>query len=65
MVYTDQFFSDLTVRLPYMYEHDKDSQRYVGGTILLDESYIYFSVHCHVSLGSTNTVRYKHSFGRG
>ena len=51
-------------RLPNTYGREKVSEKYVGGTIFIDEASGYFSVHNQVSLNAEETIRSKHSFER-
>ena len=64
MVSSDQFVSSLPGRLPSSYGREKESEKYVGGTIFIDEASGYFSVHNQVSLNAEETIRSKHSFER-
>ena len=64
MISSDQFVSSLPGRLPNTYGREKDSEKYVGGTIFIDEASGYFSVHNQVSLNAEETIRSKHSFER-
>ena len=64
MVSTDQFVSSLPGRLPNTYGRERESDKYVGGTVFVDEASGYFSIHNQVSLGAASTVQAKHSFER-
>ncbi len=64
MVSTDQFVSSLPGRLPTSYGRERESDKYVGGTIFVDEASGYISVHNQVSLNATATIQSKHSFER-
>ena len=64
MVSTDQFVSKLPGRLPNTYGKESDIEKYIGGTVFIDEASGYFSVHNQVSLGAQETVRAKNSFER-
>ena len=50
MVSSDQFASSLPGRLTLLYGKEKESEKYVGGTIIIDEASGYFLVHNQVSL---------------
>ena len=56
-VSTDQFVSSLPGRLPNTYGKEKDSEKYVGGTIFIDKATGFFGVFNQVSLGASETIR--------
>ena len=64
MVSSDQFVSSVPGRLPNTYGREKESEKYVGGTIFIDEASGYFGLYNQVSLGATETIKAKHSFER-
>ena len=64
MVSSDQFVSSLPGRLPNTYGKEKESEKYVGGTIFIDEASEYFWVHNQVSLNAAETLIGKHEFER-
>ena len=64
MVSTDQFVSSLKGRLPNTYGRESDSDKFMGGTVFIDEASNYIAVHNQVSLGLEETLRGKHRFER-
>ena len=64
MVSSDQFVSSLPGRLPNTYGKEAESEKYVGGTIFIDEASEYFWVHNQVSLNAKETLIGKHNFER-
>jgi hypothetical protein len=64
MVSTDQYVSKQTGRLPHMKGKEKESERFVGGTIYVDEATGLVFVQHQVSLGAAETIRGKHLFER-
>ena len=64
MVSSDQFVSSLPGRLPNTYGKEQESEKYVGGTIFIDEASEYFWVQNQVSLNAAETLIGKHAFER-
>ena len=64
MVSSDQYVSSIPGRLPNTYGKEKDHEKYVGGTIFVEEASGYMFIQNQVSLGAAETIRAKHSFER-
>ena len=64
MISSDQFVSSVPGRLPNTYGRERDSEKFVGGTIFIDEASGYFGVSNQVSLNAGETIKAKHSFER-
>ena len=64
MVSSDQFVSSLKGRLPNTYGKENESEKFVGGTIYIDEASEYITVQNQVSLNAAETLRGKHRMER-
>ena len=64
MISSDQFVSSVPDWLPNTYGREKQSEKFVGGTIFIDEASEYFGLYNQVSLGAAETIKAKHSFER-
>ena len=64
MVSSDQYVSAVPGRLPHTFGKERDHEKYVGGTIFVDESSGFMYVENQVSLGAAETIRAKHAFER-
>ena len=64
MVSTDQYVSKETGRLPHTRGKESESERFVGGTIYVDEATGFVFAQHQISLGTAETIRGKHLFER-
>ena len=64
MISSDQFVSSLPGRLPNTYGKEKVSEKFVGGTVFIDEASGLFTVELQVSLGAAETIRAKNKMER-
>jgi hypothetical protein len=58
----DQFVSSLLEQLPNTFGKEIESEKYVGGTVFIEEASGFFSVHNQVSLGAPETLCAKHTY---
>ena len=63
-VSTDQYVSSVAGRLPNTYGKERESEKYVGGTLFTDEASGFTFIKNQVSLGAAETIRAKHEFER-
>ena len=64
MVSSDQYVSSVHGRLPHTFGKEKKHEKYVGGSIFVDEASGFMYTQNQVSLGAAETIRAKHSFER-
>ena len=64
VISTDQFVSSVRGRLPHTFGKEKDSEKYVGGTIYIDEASEHIFIEHQVSLGAAETLQGKDKFER-
>jgi hypothetical protein len=62
MVSTDQYVSKQMGRLPHTHGKEDEKDKYVGGTIFVDEASGIVFIQHQVSLNAAETVRGKHLF---
>jgi hypothetical protein len=61
---TDQYVSHVPGRLEHTYGKENTEERYIGGTLFIDEASQFIYIQNQVSLGATETIRAKHKFER-
>ena len=64
MVSSDQFISSVPGRLPNTYGRETDSQKYVGGTVFIDEASGFTFLENQVSVNANETIKAKNRFER-
>ena len=64
VISSDQFVSSLKGRLPHTFGKEREEEKYVGGTIFVDDASEFMYVENQVSLGAAETIRSKDNFER-
>ena len=64
MISSDQYVSSVPGRLPNTYGKETAANKYMGGTIFIDEASGFTFIKNQVSLGAAETIRAKHEFER-
>jgi hypothetical protein len=64
VISSDQFVSSLKGRLPHTYGKENENDKFVGGTIFVDEASEFITVQNQVSLGAVETVHAKNRMER-
>ena len=64
MISSDQYMSSVPGQLPNTYGKESAANKYMGGTIFIDEASGYTFIKNQVSLGAAEAIRAKHEFER-